>query len=253
VWTDGGKTHRRGRKQSASFLIDIATDIDQIHGVDGFLAVASSGYPSIRIYGKTPRGQLAIQCLFRLIGHTGGITAMVSRNGPDGLELISGSNDGLVKIWSLKTRALQLTLQRASRESDDRGWEVTTLHAAVWQDRDRPLSLVFAGHKKGIVRAWDITTRAPMFDLVLQTAPSVRKSAVLAQQEQYFWFGPFMGNSKRPEAEPPPEPGEPLVPRAIDFNLALLPGRCSLSVLGLKTTGTGNDGEIQTFEFSAIP
>jgi hypothetical protein len=132
---DEGIVRRRGRSRCESFEID--TEIGQVCTAGDFLVVASNDLPIIRIYRRVLAfGPLAIHAIFRLIGHTGGITRLVSRMRPDGRELISSSRDGTVKLWNLETREQQFTFR----------------HVPVEASSDDSLSFILSGEDGEVIR-----------------------------------------------------------------------------------------------------
>jgi hypothetical protein len=165
---DSAIERRRGRARVGVAEIAIGGDIDRIAATSEFLAIASTDAPTIHVARCTARqGEFAIEVVCRLIGHTAGITALVSRMARDGPELFSGSADGTVKSWSLNRREILFSLQLGGNR---RAGQVTAIRVAEWRDPDRsdPQVFVISGYRDALLRLWDLSAKCPVFELAVE-------------------------------------------------------------------------------------
>jgi hypothetical protein len=163
---------RRGRARAGFTKVLFSEgEIDCLAVVGDFLAIGSSTGPVIQLARRfNRRNDYSIEIVCRFIGHTMGVTAMVSRNTVNGPELFSGSKDGTVKIWSVKNQEIQFSLQLVRGK---RAEEVTALNVSEWKDveHDKVQVFVFSGHRDGVVRVWDLTAKSPMFEVLVVKEP----------------------------------------------------------------------------------
>jgi hypothetical protein len=144
---------------------EIAVDVLRTAG--GFLAVAGRleplaidrERPTIDIYRRVQRtGGFGMAVVARFIDHAKEITVLVTHR----RELLSGSRDGTIKVWSLDRMELQDSLPPAGAEIS----AVTALHIGEWSER----AILFFGHSDGVVRAWDLTGKCALWEIEIRSA-----------------------------------------------------------------------------------
>jgi hypothetical protein len=273
----------RGRQRVgfAEILMDNAK-IDCLATAHDFLAIASSAAPTIHIVRRSKgKDDATFEVICRLIGHTMGVTALVSRVVKDDAELVSGSADGSIKIWSLSRQEMLFSLQK---ETGKRAEVVTALHIGKWKEpvQGEALTFLFVGHLDKTVRVWDLFAKRMMFELTTGPEPIIPQKPVpfmpaprnmgsqvalasvppaLARMPPGFPF-PFLFSFSLPSSVPQevskpsptkePEPeGRELIPKAIGFNHTPRQERCELFIIAVEPGEGLKDGELQWFQFPA--
>jgi hypothetical protein len=246
---------KRGRSRIAFTQIALdEPDVDCILAVGDLLAVASSSSPTIHIIRKSNKEDgVTVEIICRLIGHTMGVTALVSRLVRDKMELISGSRDGSIKIWSLAEQKILFSVQM---EFKRRGAGVTTLHIGKWKNSEsgEPMIFLFSGHLDKKVRVWDLCGKRMMFELTTGPEPIIPWSV---QDEMFIHVAKTVlgciGHPVPPEtpSKESESQDQDLIPKVIGFNHLPHQDRCELFIMAVEPGGNVTNGELQTLQFQA--
>jgi hypothetical protein len=240
---------RRGRTRAGFTNISFGdADIDCLAIAGAFLTIASSSHPSIHlIQWVKDRNDFSVEVICRFIGHTMGITKLVSSVGQAVPELFSGSKDGTIKQWSVNAQQMKFSLHVVG---DTTPSEISSLYVHEWKESPSVQSQIFlfAGHIDGRVRVWDLTAKRPVFELKLEPVLSTLLCSVAETFQQVFDHAE--GRTENQIVSDIDESGQRLIPKVIGFIVTPCDNTCELIMIGVYTDEEFSNGEYQSLEFA---